>query len=93
MDPVRVFSEIFVLTIVKVNGIRIVPRESASLESFLDHSAAPTGHQQVDEEHHHHQGCEWGRERFITGLKSYTDGHTRPLTQIQIHNHMQHYQK
>lgn len=57
MDPVRVFSEIFVLTIVKVNRIGIVPRESASLEPFLDHRAAPARHQQVDEEHHHHQGC------------------------------------
>lgn len=45
MDPVRVLAEIFVLAVVKVNRIGIIPRKSASLESFLDHSAAPASHQ------------------------------------------------
>lgn len=57
LDSVRIVPKEHVLLVIEINGVRIITRQSASLQPLLDHGTTPACHHQVDQEHHHNQSC------------------------------------
>ena len=68
LNPIGKSSEVRVVHVVEVHRVGVVARELPSFESLLDFRAAPDGHQQVHQEHHHHQG--WGQTTAMQQAKT-----------------------